>query len=230
MKKIMFGVIAPIASMFSMLVTPLEVSANCCAPQTCCDPCDDCCDSNWMQYVGLALVAAGAGALAGWGAAEATNNGSRSHHHGSHGVTGPTGPTGPAGGDFTVNPADTLTATAAATLTITGGTGSIVPFVSLPNGLVLSGPAIPVTGTIALDIIFPTVALGEVVSGTYEYGITIINSGALLTLGVTLPILVTSTETGLITTLPITIPVFALGSPAETQVQAAYTYDFPIFP
>jgi hypothetical protein len=231
MKKIMFGVIAPIASMFSMLVTPLEVSANCCAPQTCCDPCDECCDNGWMQYVGLALVAAGAGALAGWGAAEATNSkGSR----GRHGATGPTGPTGPTGGSFVVNPADTLTATAPlAAIVITGGTGSVIPFVSTPDGLVLTGPAIPLSTIVtALTITWPTVPAGDVVSGTYEYGLTIVNSGALVTVGTTILPTVLSTETGVATALPaLVIPALTLLSPAgESQIQSDFTYDFSVFP
>jgi hypothetical protein len=224
MKKMIFGVIAPIASMFSILVTPLEMSANCYDPQPCCDPCDECCDDGWMQYIGLALVAAGAGALAGWGVAESTNN------KGSHGRTGATGPIGPIGGFKVLNPADTLTATAPAFgLDPQQGSGTLTPFVSLPDGLVLTGNPVTVTFSMG-SLSWPIVPAGDVVEGTYEYGVLFTSTDpvdALVFAGTSaiFPV-VTSTATGVSTTLTaISIPFLSLNSGKQAQFGTDYTYD-----
>ena len=71
MKKFLFGVIAPALSMFSLLTMPMQAAAEPCCPPPCCDPCeDDCWITGWMEKLGLILVAAGAGALAGWAASQ----------------------------------------------------------------------------------------------------------------------------------------------------------------
>lgn len=97
LKRIIYGLVAPLMSMAAMLATPLQVAAqpccvpnDCCAPSNCCE--DQCCDNGILEKVGMIVVAAAAGALAGWGASQGRQG--KRGHDGDRGATGPTGPAG----------------------------------------------------------------------------------------------------------------------------------------
>lgn len=175
MKKILFGLIAPVLSMASILTMPMQAAAESCCPPPCCDPCeDDCCDNGWMEKLGLVLVAAGAGALAGWGAAEATKGGGHHHHHRDCDVC-PTGPTGPS--SFTTT-SDTLTFVLGGTAALGGGSigllsvGDVGVFVSTPDGDVISVNTNAVVTGFTGDLFIPnqTITVNNAVLGTYHYG------------------------------------------------------------
>lgn len=180
MKKVLFGLIAPVLSMFSVVMLPMQaVADSCCPPAPCCDQGEDeCCDNGWMEKLGLVLVAAGAGALAGWGAAEATKGKGHHHRHGGDfecavGPTGPTGATGPDTFSTDIPPA-TLTFTLNGSITVDPENdafgGTILGFVSTPDGAVIAttGPMISTTGATSFSNLIITVS--DAVFGTYDAG------------------------------------------------------------
>lgn len=178
----------------SVLATPSKASAESC----CAQPQDNCCDTGcgWGKtalFVGSAIVAGGiAGAIAG--------HSTKSHHHhdscscspGEVGPIGPTGATGATGADasnpFVVDanavltfsvPLGGLTLTSSAPPPLRGPV-QVIPFVSTPDGRIIDGTVItsPVSNPAGV-MVFPavtgsvTVPLGDVVFGTYHFGLHI---------------------------------------------------------
>lgn len=237
MKKLLFGIIAPVASMISVLATPFELAADqCCPPPECCNPCDECCDDGWMQYLGLALVAAGAGALAGWGTAEAVSS------KGKHGRPGIPGPTGPSSFHVTVA-TDTLTALPTTIAVgdlnsgITGPGATITPFITTPNGSVYSGAAVAIplaAGLTPTVLVWPTVPAGAVVVGDYEFGVLIASpTGVTVTsldVGALAVTVVASAESPITTAIQLPFPFVPVLPNTELQVAAPFTYNAPAFP
>jgi hypothetical protein len=231
MKKFLFSLVAPLATMVSMLAIPMQVAAQPCCPAPC-DPCEDeCCDNGWLEKLGLVLVAAGAGALAGWGAAEATKGGKHHHHGHDHectcptGATGFTGPTGPS--PFT-STTDVLTFALGGTIGLGGGaTGaSVEAFVTTPDGRVFSITALTFTGAsgtfplTTVSIVVPNATLG-----TYEYGF-VFPLGTNLTSSALSGTVVTSRNALAGTELffPATPPPSAGAQAAEFQIGDEFAY------
>lgn len=100
-KKTIFNVILPIICICATAFAPISAfAAQCqdnCNQQQCCDPCEDqCCNNrmNWATFGGAAAVGAIAGVVAG---VVAANSNSHRGHQGDPGATGATGPTGATG-------------------------------------------------------------------------------------------------------------------------------------
>jgi hypothetical protein len=240
MKKILFGLIAPALSMFSVVMLPMQAAADsCCPPAPCCDQGEDeCCDNGWMEKLGLVLVAAGAGALAGWGAAEATKGKGHHHHHGGDFdcAVGPTGPTGATGSDtFSTDiPPSTLTFTLNGSIFVDPENdafgGTVLGFVSTPDGAVISttGPMISTTGPLSFSVI---ITVADAVFGSYETGF-VFPEGLLLDPVPSLTgTVVSSRDPTNVTDL--IIPVLDSGFPGEYQALQGFVYGTtsgPIFP
>ena len=191
-KKTIFNVILPIICICATAFAPISAfAAQCqdnCNQQQCCDPCEDqCCNNrmNWATFGGAAAVGAIAGVVAG---VVAANSNSHRGHQGDPGATGATGPTGATGAAGSGG----------------GGTGATGP-TGAPGtpgapGTGSTGPT-GATGLGFVDATYPYPAGGDVTSLTFQFT-------ALTAIALDIGLATTSGGVGVYVTTPdgITVP------------------------
>lgn len=172
LKKAAFCYVAPLLSVFSLTVAPLEVEAQCCDPAPCC--------IDWCSLLVPALVGAAAGAAT---AAAINNKGKKGKKGvpgptgatGATGSTGATGATGPEGDNpFSHNTNNTLNFlfdVSSATFTGTDST-TLKPFVSTPDGLIFVGNPRLLTSA-AIPNYSDLVAVPGPAYGDYNFGFSV---------------------------------------------------------
>lgn len=223
----------------SVAVAPIHAVGNnqCCAPNCapeCTQACEEdyCCQpscSSWGSWVGGALLGAAAGAAAG----AAVSNGK----HGKHGVAGPQGVQGiqgaqgatgaPGTNPFILDGAKTIAFTGTLTPTVSLVGSTITFFVTMPDGEIHKSA--PIAGGIIAPLALPAITT-PAMFGDYSVGVEI-TAGALLGIGVGLPLAITATPsagpaptTSILDATPaLTLPLI-VGSVSQTAVD--YTY-FP---
>lgn len=197
-------------SAVTLLLSPVTASAwggGCCYQDDCCDPCNGWWNNKLAIWGGALLLGAAAGAGAGYAAGN--NNGKRGH-------TGPTGPTGPAG----TFPVTTGSGTFALALTpIIGSTaGTVIPFVTAPDGFVYQLPAQPYN----VGVANPPINIGPInplLVGTYTVGLQVVTPGILLA-GSSFAFTVTRDDPASSTT--VTVPITGTVGP-DGQVSGTFT-------
>lgn len=164
--------------MISLTLAPVSdvsaLSRNDCCEDECCAPA---CESNMWCWLGGALLGAAAGAGTGYAASQDGKRGRRGDEGpagpGGIGLPGPAGATGATGatgapGTFEADEGETLTFNSV--LNVTAGIGgSVIPFVSFPDGTVLEGAPVPIT--VLGPIVFPPFVIQDPVYGEYNVGV-----------------------------------------------------------
>lgn len=219
-------------SMFALAFAPANhaFAAECCPVNNDCCEQDDCCDpcggggffgGKWGSLLGAAVLGAAAGAATG-----AAVSSSKHGHRGHNGATGATGATGAIGatgatgaaGTF-ANDGTTLTFDFAILAATVIGAGTIVPYVSEPDGTVIQGTPIAISPT--LIGASPTITVSPALFGSYEAGVLFNGDG--IGAGSLIDIHVDSSRDGSTTTI-INAGVFTplVGNQSETNVAFVY--------
>ncbi|MBA3957049.1 MAG: hypothetical protein H0X51_01450 [Parachlamydiaceae bacterium] len=199
--------------------------------------------SSWGSTVAAILFGAAAGAGTGYLVA---NNKNKHCHDGATGPQGPSGPAGATGATGATGPAgleglagQSVTGAPGATgpspfiadtdesltfnfsINITAGIGgSIIPFVSQPDGTVVEGAPIPIAGLLPLVLNPPAIVINDPDFGTYTSGIHL--DGGLVGVTAALTESVVSSRDGTTILLTSANGIATLGT--NTQVSAEFTY------